>query len=551
MDDYIIEQTITKSTGEKITKQYAKGRLLGKGSDIEVFEVVSLENKKQYAAKIYSKNKLKSGKLKQRLKTEIRIQTKLSHPNIIKFENFFEDTENIYILVELCSNKNLFELLRRRKRLTEMEAQCYISQFISGLKYLHSQKIIHRDLRLNNLFLTEKLELKVGDFAYATKVEFEGERKKSICGTPNFMAPEVIDGSHSYEADIWSLGIVLYTILLGKPPFHTDNSQKTYSKIKSGNFSYPEGCSISDSAKELINRILVVDFSSRPSLDQILESDFFHQGYQVPKLMNLSTLVAPPSEPREAKDNKESKDIQEYKETRENRDFKETRDLRVSTRKGSVPKKSEKLTAEQFKANVKMTGNVFTGHGADGEVYVKKWIDYTSKYGLGYLMSNGNCGVSYIDSTRMILNAGTSQIFYMEKGNSTDKPLITEYNINEYPEELKKKISLLQYFKSYLEADTEVNVEESDGKLPIYLKKWMITRHALVFRLSSRLVQVNFMDHTEITISCDMRVITFVNRKGEKYKVPLFKALQGNNEEVIRRIKYARDALSHMIKFKI
>ncbi|OMJ73441.1 hypothetical protein SteCoe_27858 [Stentor coeruleus] len=538
MDEYIIEQTITKSTGEKIIKQYAKGRLLGKGSDTEVFEVVSLENKKQYAAKIYPKTKLKSSKLKQKLKTEMRIQTKLSHQNIIKFENFFEDTENIYILIELCINKNLFELLRRRKRLTEIEAQCYISQLISGLKYLHSKKIIHRDLRLNNLFLTEKLELKVGDFAYATKVEFDGERKKSICGTPNFMAPEVIDGSHSYEADIWSLGIVLYTILLGKPPFHTDNSQKTYSKIKSGNFSYPENCSISDSAKELINRILIVDFTLRPSLDQILESDFFHQGYQVPKLMNLSTLVAPPSEPREAKD------IQEYKEKRE------TRDLRMSTRKSSAPKKSEKLTPEQFKANVKMTGSIYTGHGADGEVYIKKWIDYTSKYGLGYLMSNGNCGVSYIDSTRMILNAWTSQVFYMDKGNSIDKPLITEYNINEYPDELKKKVSLLQYFKTYLETDTEVNIEESDGKLPVYLKKWMVTKHALIFRLSSKLVQVNFMDHTEITINCDMRVITFVNRKGEKYKVPLFKALHGNNEDVIRRIKYTRDALSHMIKFK-
>ena len=341
MQNYIIEEQLTKENGEKHTKHYAKGNLLGKGSEIECYELIDLETKKISAAKIFPKARIKKTKLKEKIRTELKIQTRLNHPNIIKFEHFFEDSENVYILLELCINKNLNELLRRRKRLTELEAQYYLLQLITGLKYLHNLKIIHRDLRLESLFLNEKLELKIGDFAYATKIEFDGERKTSVCGVPNYKAPEMISGSHSYEADIWSVGVILYTILIGKPPFHTDNSQTTYSKIKGGIYDIPESADISDACKELMRHILVVDYANRLTLDQILKSDFFNQGYPIPKLMGLSTLASPPCIPR-------------------------------VTRKHKTQIKSEKITQEQFKANIKMQGNVFTGFGSEGDVYVKK-----------------------------------------------------------------------------------------------------------------------------------------------------------------------------------
>lgn len=94
---------------------------------------------------------------------------------------------------------------------------------INALKYLHSNKIIHRDLKLGNLFISEKMELKLGDFGLATKLDFDGEKKKTICGTPNYIAPEILDGKigHSFEVDIWSLGVIIYTLLIGKPPFET------------------------------------------------------------------------------------------------------------------------------------------------------------------------------------------------------------------------------------------------------------------------------------------------------------------------------------------
>lgn len=86
------------------------------------------------------------------------------------------------------------ELLRRRKRLVELEVQCYVVQLCNALKYLHSHRVIHRDLKIGNLFLNDKMEIKVGDFGLATKLEFDGERKRTICGTPNYIAPEVLEG---------------------------------------------------------------------------------------------------------------------------------------------------------------------------------------------------------------------------------------------------------------------------------------------------------------------------------------------------------------------
>lgn len=512
MDDKHIEEVVIKANGEKSVKKYIKGALIWKETDAEYFEITSLENSKIYTVKILPKSKLKSGKLKQGLKTEINIQSKLNHPNIVKFEKVFEYNECIYILYEFCTNKSLLDLIKRRKRLTEVEVKCYLMQLISGLKYLHGMKIIHRDLALKNLFLSESLELKIGDFSKATREEFEGERKKSICGTPNYMAPEVIDGSHSFECDIWSIGIIIYTLLVGRPPFHTENIQDTYKKIKTLSFEYPTSINLTNAAKQAIEQILLIDWQQRPTLDQILKFEFFAQAENVPKLMGLGTLVSPPIEKKESK-------------------------------RKSTHMLSDGLITDQFKA--KMQGNVNCGHGVDGETFIKKWIDYSWKYGLGYLTSNGNCGMNFIDSTRMILNSATGQIFYM------DKISIFEYGINSYPEDLKKKVTLLQYIKTYLETDVEFSFLECDNKLPIYLKKWMITRHALVFRLSSRLVQVNFKDHSELCMNCDTKSITFSNRKGEKLQMTLNKALQANNPEILRRLKYTRDAIQHMLKYKV
>ena len=190
--------------------------MLGKGGFAKCYEFECASNQKTFAAKVIAKTSLIKDRAKQKLISEIKIHKSTHHQNIVAFEHYFEDYENVYILLELCQNQTLKDLLQRRKRLTEVEVQCYMIQLIKCLKYLHGHRIIHRDLKLGNLFLNDKLELKVGDFGLATKLDYVGERKRSICGTPNYIAPEIIDGKsgHSYEVDIWSMGVIIYTLLI-------------------------------------------------------------------------------------------------------------------------------------------------------------------------------------------------------------------------------------------------------------------------------------------------------------------------------------------------
>lgn len=106
------------------------------------------------AAKVIPKASLSKHRAKQKLMSEIKIHKSIHHTNIVGFEHFFEDNENVYILLELCHNQTMNELLRRRKRLTELEVQCYLLQILSALRYLHKNRVIHRDLKLGNLFLS-------------------------------------------------------------------------------------------------------------------------------------------------------------------------------------------------------------------------------------------------------------------------------------------------------------------------------------------------------------------------------------------------------------
>lgn len=209
--------------------------------------------------------------------SEIKIHRSIRHLHVVQFQHFFEDSENVYILLELCSNQSMNELLRRRKRLHELEVQCYSMQIINALKYLHAHRIIHRDLKLGNLFLNDKMEVKLGDFGLATKLDFDGEKKRTICGTPNYIAPEVLEGKagHSYEVDVWSLGVIMYTLIIGKPPFETSDVKTTYKRIRMNAYSFPEHVVISEAAKDLISKILIGDPTLRPNLDDICKHDFF------------------------------------------------------------------------------------------------------------------------------------------------------------------------------------------------------------------------------------------------------------------------------------
>ncbi len=281
-----------------IIRKYEKGKFLGKGGFAKCFEMKCCETKRFFAAKVFEKKDLVNSRSRKKLINEIKLHKKLQHENIVNFEHFFEDSESVYILLELCTNQTLNELLKRRKRLSDLEAQYYCAQIIQALLYIHSLNIIHRDLKLGNLFISSGLKVKLGDFGLAAKIKFPGQKRKTICGTPNYIAPEVLEkkNGHSFEVDVWSLGVILYTLLVGKPPFETPEVRTTYKKIRANNFAFPENLQIETKAKQLIISILVLDPIKRPTLREILASEYFAIFASLPESMPLAALALPPRE---------------------------------------------------------------------------------------------------------------------------------------------------------------------------------------------------------------------------------------------------------------
>lgn len=150
--------------------------------------------------------------------------------------------------------------MSHRKSITESESRYYLSQLVNSLQYLHRHLVIHRDLKLGNLFLDKHMRLKVGDFGLAAKLENPNEKRMTVCGTPNYIAPELLDGKkgHSFEVDVWSTGIILYTFLVGSPPFQSKDVKSTYKRILSNIYTYPDGLNVSLDAKDLIASMLQV-----------------------------------------------------------------------------------------------------------------------------------------------------------------------------------------------------------------------------------------------------------------------------------------------------
>ena len=276
--------------------KYILQNQLGKGSFGECYSCISKEDNMEYAIKIMSKEKLKEKNILFHLaKSEITIQQTLNSSKIVKIKEYIEDSKYIYIIQEYCKNNALSKLLSKRKYLTEIEVQNYIFQLIQGLHYLHSCKIIHRDIKPNNLLLDDKLELKIADFGLSKKLS-EGQKLKEQLGTQVYMAPEIwklSEEGYSFEVDIWSLGITMYQLLTGELPFKVKNNNGK--NIIKGEFGFPESPSISKEAKNLIKQILVIEPRKRPSLNQIVYHDFFHKN-KFPEFLNVSTLDIIPSQ---------------------------------------------------------------------------------------------------------------------------------------------------------------------------------------------------------------------------------------------------------------
>ncbi|KAL3802357.1 hypothetical protein HJC23_007182 [Cyclotella cryptica] len=687
--------------------KYLRGKLLGKGGFAKVYKVTSLDTNKEYAIKIVPKANLVKSRARQKLQTEIKIHRTMKHANICEYKHFFEDKTNCYILLELCHNQSMNEMIKRRKYLTEEETRFFMLQIVDAVSFMHEANVIHRDLKLGNLFLNKHLNIKVGDFGLATRLDTSDEKRKTICGTPNYIAPEVINGDkekrgHSFEVDTWSMGVICYTMIVGKPPYESTDVKSTYRRILANEYSFPEG-KVSCHARELISSMLQTDPKMRPTLDAMRSHPFFSE--RIPNALPHSCIVSQPiwavdefgelqavkptsaldieniskmssmkqtsskGKPFEALENiiqpKSSSNVTasttaQSSTTTKFNIFKDVVD-EIEECKPSAKQPSQNITTQCDSAGTRSDGvpscqasspvdrladkmstfgfdelrsatqmsssespwatdkketlekathssaatpkgqqtspddlselevmhNRLTeclnnyervqNGGAKVELpypidcdmwgatkWVTRYVDYTSKYGLGFLLNDGSSGVYFNDSTKAVLSTDDDKFIYAERKKGVDGSTepISSYSLADYPSDtLKKKVTLLQHFRSYLleqqkraeengEIEQMVNFEErhtTDDSALVYMKKWIRTKHAMLFRLSNGTVQVLFYDLTEVLISSEGKLITFVDKEKNRFVHTIADVANKQQNDVQRRLKYAKEILSQLI----
>ncbi|VTJ60457.1 Hypothetical predicted protein [Marmota monax] len=274
--------------GEKI-EDFKVGNLLGKGSFAGVYRAESIHTGLEVAIKMIDKKAMYKAGMVQRVQNEVKIHCQLKHPSILELYNYFEDNNYVYLVLEMCHNGEMNRYLKNRmKPFSENEARHFMHQIITGMLYLHSHGILHRDLTLSNLLLTRNMNIKIADFGLATQLTMPHEKHYTLCGTPNYISPEIATRSaHGLESDVWSLGCMFYTLLIGRPPFDTDTVKNTLNKVVLADYEMPTF--LSREAKDLIHQLLRRNPADRLSLSSILDHPFMSRNSST-KSKDLGTV---------------------------------------------------------------------------------------------------------------------------------------------------------------------------------------------------------------------------------------------------------------------
>ncbi|CAJ0957832.1 unnamed protein product, partial [Mesorhabditis belari] len=517
---------------------YKRGRFLGKGGFARCYELVDTRTNTVLAGKIVSKSLLVKQYQKDKMAQEITIHRGLNHAHIVRLHGFFEDSDNVYVLLELCPRRSLMELHKRRGAISEPEARYLTHQVADGVEYLHRARVIHRDLKLGNIFLNEDMQVKLGDFGLATTVEHDGERKKTLCGTPNYIAPEVLEKKgHSYEVD-----------------------------------------NLNNDAVKLIRDLLAAEPTRRPKISQVKSYEFFRNGYMPVRLPTSCLTMAPKFDSHVAEMSMRrvpspSKALSARQIVRDEIMQSPGRPLHSVPENSAVPTQMRQIelphdnlhTPEYYTKSLYQQLVAVTKSKNDRAMcatedeaeapeclpvfWISKWVDYSDKYGIGYQLCDNSVGVLFNDASKLVLDAAGVNMQYVDKESREEY-----YTFTQFPNLLDKKVTLLKYFRTYMNehlimaGEKFAKAGDELARLPCLLA-WFRTKSAIVLHLANGTLQINFfIDHTKIILCPLLGSVTYIDEKKEfrTYKLSLLQS-KGCGAELRKRLLYAEGMVERLM----
>ncbi|KAF6715873.1 Serine/threonine-protein kinase MARK2 [Oryzias melastigma] len=274
--------TTTTSDEQPHIGQYRLLKTIGKGNFAKVKLARHVLTGKEVAVKIIDKTQLNSSSL-QKLFREVRIMKLLNHPNIVKLFEVIETDKTLYLVMEYASGGEVFDYLVAHGRMKEKEARAKFRQIVSAVQYCHQKCIVHRDLKAENLLLDADMNIKIADFGFSNEFTL-GNKLDTFCGSPPYAAPELFQGKKydGPEVDVWSLGVILYTLVSGSLPFDGQNLKELRERVLRGKYRIP--FYMSTDCENLLKKFLILNPSKRGSLEQIMRDRWMNVGYEEEEL---------------------------------------------------------------------------------------------------------------------------------------------------------------------------------------------------------------------------------------------------------------------------
>jgi len=252
-------------------------KTIGKGNFAKVKLAKHVITHKEVAIKIIDKKALNANSL-QKLFREVKIMKTLNHPNIVRLYEVIENTKQLLLIMEYANGGEVFDYLVAHGRMKEKEARAKFRQIVSAVQYLHNKKIVHRDLKAENLLLDADMNIKIADFGFSNEFT-PGNKLDTFCGSPPYAAPELFQGKKydGAEVDVWSLGVILYTLVSGSLPFDGQNLKELRERVVRGKYRIP--FYMSTDCEQLLKRFLVLNPQKRSTLTNIMNDKWMNIGY--------------------------------------------------------------------------------------------------------------------------------------------------------------------------------------------------------------------------------------------------------------------------------